>query len=255
LVLVSACGPARRANLWPQPAHYSITSTRSKLPISVLIAQPFDSALPPALHLLVQRPGFLVVGHVDDGDKVVRQAKRLKPAVVLMEIDLIGIDGIEATRLIKTHRPEQRVLIYTNRYSDHHLFAALSAGADGFCLKSTKPKSLELALRSVASGAAWLDSQISTRVIQASVRATSPQVSKQLAAEHSQAALDLTTRELEILASVSRGMTNLEIAKSPYLSIETVKVHIKNILKKLGVSHRTHAAVIALRMGLVPPTP
>ncbi len=227
----------------------------SKRPITILIAESINSASSGAAELLAHCPDFLIVGRVDDGNQAVRLAKRLKPAVVLMDLDLTHIDGIEATRLIKAIRPERRVLIFTNKDTDEYLFAALAAGADGYCLKCTSAGSLDLAIRAVAGGAAWLDSAISARVIQAGVLATSPQTFLPRVTGRAQTTHELTRREREILACVARGMSNKEVAKSLFLSVETVKVHVRNVLKKLDVDHRTHAAVIALKLGLIPPSP
>lgn len=192
---------------------------------------------------LQQYEGFQVVADVAEGKTAVSKALELHPDIVLMDIGLPELNGIDAAREIKSKLPEIRVIMLTSHDEDEDVFSALAAGADGYCLKDIAAENLAIAVQSVHSGAVWLDPSIARRVIQASLESQSPR--------NRDVTIPLSERELEVLALVVEGLTNQEIAGRLIVSADTVKSHMRHIMEKLAVSDRTQAAVKALRQGLI----
>jgi NarL family two-component system response regulator LiaR len=190
-------------------------------------------------------PGFSVIGEAADGKQAVVEVDKAQPDVVLMDIGLPILDGIDATRIIKERHAKIRVIMLTSHESDRDIFAALGAGADGYCLKEVSGPRLAMAIRAVHDGAAWLDPSIASRVLKACAQVT-PQAPAKPTGDST-----LSQREIEVLRLVVEGMSNQEIASRLSLSIETVKTHMRHIMEKLAVDDRTQAAVKALREGLV----
>jgi len=192
---------------------------------------------------LEQVEDIKIVAEADDGNAAVSTALRELPTVILMDIGLPGISGIDAALAIKQQKPEIRIIMLTSHSLDEDVLAALAANCDGYCLKDVAADQLVTAIRAVASGGIWLDPRIAKRVIRAFVEqkpAPAP------SSDHT-----LSDRELEVLALVVEGLTNNEIAERLILSSETVKTHMRHLMEKLAVSDRTQAAVKALRSGLV----
>jgi DNA-binding NarL/FixJ family response regulator len=188
-----------------------------------------------------------VVGEAADGDEAVRLARQLEPDVVLMDIRMPALDGIAATRQLagpETARPA-RVVILTTYDLDEYVFDALAAGASGFLLKDVPPEELIQGVRHVAAGDALLAPSITRRLI--------AQFARRRPVRASQPAGVLTPRELEVLALVGTGQSNAEIAKSLYVSENTVKTHVTHVLDKLGLRDRVHAVVYAYETGVVEP--
>ena len=189
-----------------------------------------------------------VVGEAADGAAAITQAKALNPDVVLMDIRMPGVNGIEATAEI-TRTLDTKVLILTTFGLDEYAFGGLRAGASGFLLKDTRPAELIEAIRTVASGEAVVSPRITRRMLEMfagqlpSGTATSGQVDPRIAS--------LTPRETEILRLVARGMSNAEIAAELVVSATTVKTHVGSVLAKLGVRDRVQAVVVAYETGLV----
>lgn len=189
-----------------------------------------------------------VVGEAADGAAAITQAKALNPDVVLMDIRMPGVNGIEATAEI-TRTLDTKVLILTTFDLDEYAFGGLRAGASGFLLKDTRPAELIEAIRTVASGEAVVSPRITRRMLEMfagqlpSGTATSGQVDPRIAS--------LTPRETEILRLVARGMSNAEIATELVVSATTVKTHVGSVLAKLGVRDRVQAVVVAYETGLV----
>lgn len=201
---------------------------------------------------LEQNAGIKVVGEAADGRQGVETVIATKPHVVLMDIGLPVVDGIQATQSIKQSLPQVRVIILTSHDNDRDVFAALAAGADGYCLKETPTSQLALAIRTVSEGAAWLDPGIASRVLKASVVAGMPEPEKPgPTAESRQLASRLSQREIEVLKLVVEGLSNQQIADRLIVSVETVKTHMRRLMEKLAVSDRTQAAVKAMRDGLL----
>jgi DNA-binding NarL/FixJ family response regulator len=217
--------------------------------ISVLIAD--DQVLVRAgfRAILEGQPGIEVCGEAADGRAVIDLVRRRHPDVVLMDIQMPDIDGLEATRrLLQESEPEHpvAVLMLTTFDLDAYVYDALRAGASGFLLKDTLPEDLIAAIRVVARGDALIAPGITKRLIEQFARAAPASVPP--------AALEeLTPRELEVLILVASGLSNGEIAAELVLSQATVKTHVKRILSKLGVRDRVQAVVLAYEAGLVHP--
>jgi DNA-binding NarL/FixJ family response regulator len=221
-------------------------SQESNNPTSVLIVEDQEIARVGLKVILESTFGLKVVGLAQDGREAVSMATSLKPDVILMDIGLPIMDGIEATKRIKGEDAGLRVIMLTSHDDDRHVFAALSAGADGYCLKEAPAQQLVMAIKAVSEGVAWLDPGIASRVLK-SIGNGNKQPEE---AERGQVSL-LSTRELDVLRLVVDGLTNQEIADKLVLSIETVKTHMRHIMEKLAVSDRTQAAVKAMRDGLI----
>ncbi|CAB4684612.1 MAG: response regulator [Actinobacteria bacterium] len=184
-----------------------------------------------------------VVGEAVDGADAVRQVADLQPDVVLMDVQMPGVDGIAATEQVLAGHPETRVLILTTFDDDDYLFAALRAGASGFLLKNCPPEDLVQAIRLTHDGLALLAPEVTQRVI---ARSTSH------AARTPDPRLDqLTERELDVLTAMARGLSNAEIADDLVVSGATVKTHVSRVLMKLGARDRVQAVIAAYESGLM----
>ena len=197
--------------------------------------------------ILDSEPDIEVVGEAGDGREAIEVAGRLRPDVVLMDIRMPHLDGIEATRRIVTD-PEggPRVLILTTFNLDEYVYEALRSGASGFLLKDGPAEQLVSAVRVVARGDALLAPQITRRLIAEFARHP-PQAHK------TEQLRELTERELEVLKLIARGLSNAEIAGELYVSETTIRTHVARILTKLGLRDRVQAVVLAYETGLVRP--
>lgn len=196
--------------------------------------------------LLETEPGIDVVGEAPDGRAAIEVCRRHRPDVVLMDIRMPILDGIEATRQISATLPT-KILILTTYDLDEYVFTALQAGASGFLLKDSPPDELIQALHVVASGEALLSPRITRRLVDefVTLRPGYRDASAELAR--------LTDRESEVLALLARGMSNAEIAAHLFRSETTVKSHVASILDKINVRDRVHAVVFAYEAGLIKP--
>ena len=193
--------------------------------------------------ILEDHPGLEVVGEAEDGEEAVALVSRLRPNVVLMDIAMPKLNGIEATRLIKQQWPATSVLILTAYDDDQYIFALLDAGAAGYLLKSVRGEELAQAVRAVAEGESVLSPAIAAKVIKhyTSAGQTAAREGVEL----------LTDRESEVLTMAAKGLSNKMIARELSLSDRTVQVHLSNIFGKLGVASRTEAVITALQRGLL----
>lgn len=196
--------------------------------------------------------GITLVGEAEDGQQGVEMAKELLPDVILMDIGLPVIDGIEATRRIKEMNLDSKILIFTSRDNDDDVFAALAAGADGYIMKGATAQQLTAALTAVNEGTAWLDPAIARLVLsnvqkQKSEDTTTDSINYKAGKN----TFGLTEREMEVLALIVDGLSNPEIAEKLFITRATAKAHVHSILQKLYVDDRTQAAVTAMREGLV----
>jgi DNA-binding NarL/FixJ family response regulator len=203
--------------------------------------------------ILAGEPDLEVVGDVADGNQAIEAARRLRPDVILMDIRMPGLDGLEATRRITTSSaPAPRVIILTTYDLDEYVFEALEAGASGFLLKDAPPSDLLSAIRAVASGDAVV-APSTTRRLLADLAHRLPDPRR--AGAPADPALDvLTPRESEVLVAVARGLSNAEIARELVLAEATVKTHVGRILAKLELRDRVQLVVFAYDRGLVAPT-
>ncbi|MGX5696974.1 response regulator [Agromyces soli] len=219
--------------------------------ISVLIAD--DQAMVRAgfAAVLAAQPGIDVVGQAADGDEAVRLAHELRPDVVVMDVRMPGMNGIEATRALQTPPRSSdyvpRVLMLTTFDIDDYVYDALRAGASGFLLKDALPDEVARAVRVIAAGEALLAPSVTRRLIEDVARQAPPKpVDEHLLA-------GLTEREREVLVLIARGRSNHEIAAELFIAEQTVKTHVSKILAKLGLRDRVHAVVFAYDTGLVSP--
>lgn len=184
-------------------------------------------------------PQYEIVGQAMDGYSGVEIAQQLQPDLVIMDIGLPKLDGIAATQQIRSQFPGIRIIMLTSHTADHEILAALSSGADAYCVKGVNLDHLTVAITSVQEGAIYLDAQIARRVL------------NQLRPVPSDPQGRLSNRELEVLKLIVEGKSNPEIATLLYLSLSTVKCHVRSIMEKLAVDDRVQAAVVALRSGLI----
>ena len=197
--------------------------------------------------LLSGEPDIDVVAEASNGLEAVEKAARFEPTVVLMDIRMPELDGLEVTRRILAADETARILILTTFDLDEYVYEALRAGASGFVLKDDPPEQLLTAIRTVAGGEALLSPAITTRVIEQFTRISRPAPPPELD--------DLTERELDVFRLIARGLSNTEIAQELYISETTVKTHITHILQKLGLRDRVQAVVLAHEAGLFEPEP
>ena len=199
------------------------------------------------LRMILEAAGIDVVGEAADGKAAIEVTGRLKPDVVLMDIRMPTLDGIEATRRLVRDHPSIKIVVLTTYAADEYVYQALRAGAAGFLLKMDSPPRLVDAVRLVAAGEALLAPEITRRLIERYVGDTAAHVPVPSSVSQ------LTAREREVLILIARGMSNLEIARELYVSEGTVKSHVVRILAKLGLRDRVQAAVFAYEFGLVRP--
>ena len=183
-----------------------------------------------------------VVGEADDGDVAVERAEQLRPDVVVMDIRMPRLDGIEATKRLDD---ATRVLILTTFDLDEYVYGALKAGAAGFVLKDSPPERLAAAVRTVAAGEQLFAPEVTRRLVESYVTRPAPREEPALG--------DLTPREHDVVLLVAKGLSNLEIGDELHLSEATVKTHLTSILRKLGLRDRTQLVVFAYERGLVVP--
>lgn len=222
--------------------------------ISVLLVDD-QALLRMGLRLVLEAEEDLtVVGEAGDGVAAVVQVSALDPDVVLMDVRMPGMNGIDATAAIVAEHPRTRVLILTTFDLDEYAFAALHAGASGFLLKDAAPADLVGAIRTVASGDAVVSPRITRRMLELFAERM-PAAAEPTAAPSIDPRLErLTPREAEVLRAVAEGMSNLEIADRFVLSETTVKTHVGRVLAKLGVRDRVQAVVLAYETGVVRPS-
>jgi DNA-binding NarL/FixJ family response regulator len=193
--------------------------------------------------IIEQTPDLVVAGEAEDGRQSVTIARRESPDVVLMDVRMPVLGGIEATREITSLPDPPRVLILTTFELDEYVFNALQAGASGFLLKRTPPEQLIDGIRTIAAGEALLSPSVTKRLIAEFANRPERAVDPKLA--------NLTDREREVLVEMARGLSNEELAESLFISENTVKTHVKKILTKLGVRDRVNAVVLAYQGGLM----
>jgi NarL family two-component system response regulator LiaR len=183
-----------------------------------------------------------VIGEAASGEEGVKAAQELLPDVVLMDMVLPGIDGVEATRRVKGVSPSTRIIVLTSFADDDKVFPAIKAGAISYLLKDVQPEELARAIRAAQRGEAVLHSEVAAKLMQ---EFSAPRTADDPVEQ-------LTEREMDVLRLIAKGKSNKEIADSLVISEKTVKTHVSNILSKLHLADRTQAAIYALRQRLVP---
>ena len=189
---------------------------------------------------LSSQPDIEVVGEASDGKEGVDKALQLKPDIILMDLVMKEMDGIQATQEIIKQWPEAKIIIVTSFLDDEKLYPALEAGATSYMLKTSKASEIADAVRSTFHGQSVLEPEVTGKMMQ---RMRNP--------KHSELYEDLTNREMEILLLMTEGKSNQEIADELFIALKTVKVHVSNILSKLEVQDRTQAVIYAFKHSLV----
>ena len=211
--------------------------------IRVLLAEDHVIVREGTRELVQHEPDMEVVGEASDGEEAIQLAAKLRPDVVIMDIAMPKLNGIEATKQIKELYPATAVLVLTAYDDDQYIFALLEAGAAGYLLKNVRGRELIDAIRAVYAGESVLHPAITRKVIESFLPAGKP-------AER-RIAEPLSEREMEVIKLAGRGMSNKDIAEELSLSVRTVQSHLGNIFNKLGVGSRTEAVLYALKKGWV----
>ena len=218
--------------------------TGAPVPIRVVVADDQHLIRRGLCAIIDAEADLRVVAEASDGSSAAREAATHRADVVLMDVQMPGVDGIEGVRLVHESRPEARVLMLTMFDLDEYVFGALRAGASGFLLKTATPAELAAAVRAARSGELLFAPSVTRRLVESYVRQPPPsdEVPPRLA--------DLTGRELEVLRALSRGLSNAEIGVELFMGEATVKTHVTRILAKLGLRDRVQAVVLAYECGL-----
>lgn len=214
--------------------------------INILIADDQAMVRSGLRMILESEPDLVVVDEAADGAQAVRIAKRERPDVVLMDVRMPEMDGLEATRLISSESSDIKVIVLTTFDIDEYVYGALRAGASGFLLKDAPADDLVAAIRVVAGGDALLAPSVTRRIIERFAAGPDPNRTVE-------GLDDLTDRESEVLRLVARGLSNSEIAEELFVSEATVKTHVSHVLTKLGLRDRVQAVVTAYESGLITP--
>ncbi len=216
----------------------------STTPIRVMIADDQTVVRQGIRSLLTAEPDLTVVGEAEDGESAVRRARELRPDVVVMDLAMPGLDGMEATRAIKAALPQTQVVALTVHESDEYFFRVLQAGALGYVLKRAAASELLSAVRTVARGEVFLFPAVAKKLLADYLTRAQSKDARDLYA-------GLTAREHEILTLIAEGLTNREIADRLTLSLSTVQTHYTHILEKLDLHNRAELIKYALRRGLI----
>ena len=214
-------------------------------PIRILLVDDHE-LIRRGMHMVLDaEPDMRVVGQASTGEEAVHLTEQLTPDVVLMDVRMPGMDGIEATRRIVRSTPGSRVLILTTFDLDEFAFGALRAGASGFLLKNTPPAQLNAAIRAIAAG----DALVSPRITRAMIELVVPHLPR--AGSAPPLLKELSDREREVLTAIAQGLNNAEIAQRFFISESTVKTHVSRVLSKLELRDRVQAVILAYEAGLV----
>ena len=211
-------------------------------PITVLLVDDHEVVRSGVSAFLASQPDFEVVAEARSGTEAVNLAQKHVPDVVLMDLVMAKMDGVEATRQVKAVSPRTKIVVLTSYHQDEYIFPALQAGAISYILKDVKMDELADALRRASQGEATLHPRVASRVIQELHGANREELNPYT---------ELTEREMEVLKLIAKGQSNSEIADSLVISVNTVKGHVSNILSKLHLADRTQAAVYAWQQGIV----
>ena len=201
--------------------------------------------------LLSKADGINLVAEAADGLEGVKKAREFNPQVILMDIGLPNMDGIEATQRIKEFLPETKILIFTSRDNEHDIFEAFKAGADGYIMKGASPEQTISAIKAVYEGVGWIDPAIAKIVFSNIGTSKESSFSSPEIVKKDKNSYGLTERELDVLSLMVDGLTNPQIADKLVITRATAKAHVHSILQKLCASSRTQATVMAMKEGLV----
>lgn len=217
--------------------------------LKILIVEDHELARNGLVFSLSRKSGFNIVGEADNGEVAVSLAAEKQPDVILMDIGMPIMDGVEATQQIKARFPHIKVIMLTSHQDGEEVYASLAAGADGYCMKDIKIERLIPLIEMVHDGAIWLDPAIARLVMNSMMIRMPDKVREPQSRQRYN--VDLTDREMEVLKLLVEGRSNKEIADILVITVHTAKAHVGNIMQKLAVDDRTQAAVKAIRDGLV----
>ncbi len=222
----------------------------------LLIADDHDLVRGGLRRLLDREPDFEVVGEAENGREAVEMSLSLSPDLILMDVRMPVMDGLEATRTVKSERPDISVLIVTMHDDPDYMLEAIRAGAAGYVLKDASREDLTTSVRRALGGDFPMDQDIAARLLKRLSREAREEVEEAARVDRLGKSLSepLTPRELEVLELLTRGQTNGGIARDLTISVATVKAHVRRVIAKLGVSDRTQAAVRAVELKIVQPT-
>ncbi|MBX9952302.1 MAG: response regulator transcription factor [Candidatus Obscuribacterales bacterium] len=245
----------------------------SSSPIRILLVEDHALTRVGIKTVLKREPDLDVVGEASNGEEAIAQAEALKPDVILMDVGMPVLDGIQASKKIIDSGSPAKIIMLTQHDNEQDILASLAAGASGYCLKDVESARLYMAIRTVHAGDAWLDSSIAGKVLKLYSKNVTPSaVAEQPGAPAAQEkaaqesghtpapkafepdrpyAEPLSPRELEVLGLIVEGLSNQQISDRLIISLPTTKTHVRNILNKLAVDDRTQAAVHAMRRGIV----
>jgi len=212
------------------------------MPIRLLVADDHPVVRDGLVAMLSTQPDLVVVGEAATGAEAVERAAALAPDVILLDLEMPGMDGVEALRQIRAARPDAPVIVFTAFDTDERIVSAVRAGAQGYLLKGAPREELFKAIRVVSEGGSLLQPVVASKLLQHMSQQTT---------ERETSADSLTEREMEVLKLLAQGKTNKEIAAALVISERTVKFHVGSILSKLGAGNRTEAVTIAAQRGLV----
>ncbi len=193
------------------------------------------------VNLLGDIPEFQVVGSAGSGEKALQVIQETSPDVILLDVNMPGVDGVETVRKLRQNKQKARIIMLTISKQDEDLFGAIEAGADGYLLKNTEPDDLRRAINLVVEGQSFLSPEVTRPVFKAISRNQADMVQ----------AVQLSDREIEVLQCLASGQTTVQIGSLLFISENTVKTHIRHILDKLDAANRTEAVSKALQMGLI----
>ena len=220
--------------------------------INVLLVEDHELYRMGLAMLLSKAEGINLIAEASDGLEGIKKARDLSPQVILMDIGLPNMDGIEATQRIKDFLPNTKILIFTSRDSEHDIFESFKAGADGYIMKGATPEQTISAIKAVFEGVGWIDPAIAKIVFSNLQRPSSnANLSSEDISKKEKNSYGLTERELDVLSLMVDGLTNPQIADKLIITRATAKAHVHSILQKLCASSRTQATVMAMKEGLV----
>ncbi|MEB3286036.1 MAG: response regulator transcription factor [Vampirovibrionales bacterium] len=221
-----------------------------KEPVKVILVEDHELTREGLAFGLGKFPEIKLLATAENGEEAIALIGSLCPNLVLVDIIMPVLNGIQATREIKANYPDTKIIMLTSHREQDKVFDAFSAGADGYCLKDVKTEKLVKIIEMVMEGAFWLDPAIAGLILKV-LPLISESVSKVESRNRDLSQLDLTYREKEILSLIASGLNNKDIAEKLTISLYTVKNHFSNIIQKMAVDDRTQAAILALKQGII----